>query len=88
VPHPSAIDGADVVTAQGISQCPLELKPQWLMAELGVPVVEGIGADQDGCFAGAARAHAESRALAEGGRATAVKANPCAETRSRPNRAR
>jgi allantoin racemase len=37
-------DGADVIIAQGITQCPLEMKPQWLMAELGVPVVEGIGA--------------------------------------------
>jgi allantoin racemase len=37
-------DGADVIIAQGITQCPLEMKPQWLMAELGIPVVEGIGA--------------------------------------------
>ena len=37
-------DGADVIIAQGITQCPLEMKPQWLMAELGVPVIEGIGA--------------------------------------------
>jgi allantoin racemase len=37
-------DGADVIIAQGITQCPLEMKPQWLMGELGVPVVEGIGA--------------------------------------------
>src|SRR6516225_6272056 len=27
-------DGADVIIAQGITQCPLEMKPQWLMAEL------------------------------------------------------
>lgn len=37
-------DRADVIIAQGITQCPLEMKPQWLMGELGVPVVEGIGA--------------------------------------------
>src|SRR5258708_11642734 len=37
-------DGADVIIAQGITQCPVEMKPQWLAAELGVPVVEGIGA--------------------------------------------
>jgi Asp/Glu/hydantoin racemase len=37
-------DGADVIIAQGITQCPVEMKPQWLMEELGVPVVEGIGA--------------------------------------------
>jgi allantoin racemase len=37
-------DGADVIIAQGITQCPIEMKPRWLMGELGVPVVEGIGA--------------------------------------------
>src|SRR3984957_20753380 len=37
-------DGADVVIAQGITQCPVEMKPQWLSDQLGVPVVEGIGA--------------------------------------------
>jgi allantoin racemase len=37
-------DGADVIIARGISQCPLEMKPQWPIAELGVPVIEGIGA--------------------------------------------
>jgi allantoin racemase len=37
-------DGADVIIVQGITQCPVEMKPQWLMRELGVPVVEGIGA--------------------------------------------
>jgi allantoin racemase len=37
-------DGADVIIPQGITQCPVEMKPQWLAAELGVPVVEGIGA--------------------------------------------
>jgi len=39
-----AQDGADVIIVQGITQCPVEMKPQWLMSELGVPVVEGIGA--------------------------------------------
>jgi Asp/Glu/hydantoin racemase len=39
-----AEDGADVIIVQGITQCPVEMKPQWLMGELGVPVVEGIGA--------------------------------------------
>jgi allantoin racemase len=39
-----AQDGADVIIVQGITQCPVEMKPQWLMGELGVPVVEGIGA--------------------------------------------
>jgi len=37
-------DGADVIIPQGITQCPVQMKPQWLMRELGVPVVEGIGA--------------------------------------------
>ena len=37
-------DSADVIIAQGITQCPVQMKPQWLSAELGVPVVEGIGA--------------------------------------------
>src|ERR1700739_1493754 len=37
-------DGADVIIPQGITQCPVTIDPQWLAAELGVPVVEGIGA--------------------------------------------
>jgi allantoin racemase len=37
-------DGADVIVVHGITQCPIHLKPHWLMQELGVPVVEGIGA--------------------------------------------
>jgi allantoin racemase len=37
-------DGADVIIPQGITQCPVEMKPDWLSRELGVPVVEGIGA--------------------------------------------
>ena len=37
-------DGADVIIPQGITQCPVQMKPQWLSRELGVPVVEGIGA--------------------------------------------
>lgn len=37
-------DGADVILPLGISQCPVHIKPDWLMQQLGVPVVEGIGA--------------------------------------------
>jgi len=37
-------DRADVIIPQGITQCPVQMKPQWLSKELGVPVVEGIGA--------------------------------------------
>jgi allantoin racemase len=37
-------DGADVIIPQGITQCPVQMKPRWLSEQLGVPVVEGIGA--------------------------------------------
>ncbi len=37
-------DGADVIIPQGITQCPVQMNPKWLSKELGVPVVEGIGA--------------------------------------------
>ena len=37
-------DGADVIIAHGVTQCPVHIKPDWLSKELGVPVVEGIGA--------------------------------------------
>jgi allantoin racemase len=37
-------DGADVIIPQGITQCPVQMKPDWLSRQLGVPVVEGIGA--------------------------------------------
>lgn len=37
-------DGADVIIPHGITQCPVHIKPDWLSRELGVPVVEGIGA--------------------------------------------
>jgi len=37
-------DGADVIIPQGITQCPVQMKPQWLSEQLGAPVVEGIGA--------------------------------------------
>jgi allantoin racemase len=37
-------DGADVIIAHGITQCPIHIRPDWLASELGVPVVEGIGA--------------------------------------------
>ena len=36
--------GADVIVPHGISLCPTHIKPDWLSKELGVPVVEGIGA--------------------------------------------
>ena len=36
--------GADVILPMGVTQCPVHIKPDWLMQELGVPVVEGIGA--------------------------------------------
>ncbi|HVA25002.1 MAG TPA: aspartate/glutamate racemase family protein [Chloroflexota bacterium] len=36
--------GANVIIPMGISQCPVHIKPDWLMKELGVPVIEGIGA--------------------------------------------
>jgi allantoin racemase len=36
--------GAEVIIPMGISQCPVHIKPDWLQAQLGVPVVEGIGA--------------------------------------------
>jgi allantoin racemase len=37
-------DGADVIIPQGITQCPVQMEPGWLSEQLGVPVVEGIGA--------------------------------------------
>lgn len=37
-------DGADVIIAHGITQCPIHISPDWLTKELDVPVVEGIGA--------------------------------------------
>lgn len=37
-------DGADVILPNGITQCPVHIKPDWLQKELGVPVVEGFGA--------------------------------------------
>ena len=37
-------EGADLIIPHGISQCPIHIKPDWLSKELGVPVVEGIGA--------------------------------------------
>jgi Asp/Glu/hydantoin racemase len=37
-------DGADVIIPRGITQCPIHLDPNWLSEQLGVPVVEGIGA--------------------------------------------
>jgi allantoin racemase len=37
-------EGADLIIAHGISLCPVHIKPDFLTRELGVPVVEGIGA--------------------------------------------
>jgi allantoin racemase len=37
-------EGVEVILALGITQCPIHMKPQWLSEQLGVPVVEGIGA--------------------------------------------
>jgi allantoin racemase len=28
----------------GVTQCPVQIKPDWLQQQLGVPVVEGFGA--------------------------------------------
>jgi len=36
--------GADVILPMGVTQCSVHIKPDWLMRELGVSVVEGIGA--------------------------------------------
>lgn len=36
--------GAEVIIPMGISQCPVHIKPDWLQEQLGVPVVEAIGA--------------------------------------------
>lgn len=37
-------DGAEVIIPLGVTQCPVHIDPIWLQEELGVPVVEGIGA--------------------------------------------
>ena len=37
-------DNADVIIPMGISQCPVHVDPKWLSKQIGVPVVEGIGA--------------------------------------------
>jgi len=42
--HLIDVDGCDVIIPHGITQCPIHMKPDWLAKELGVPVVEGIGA--------------------------------------------
>jgi len=36
--------GSEVIIPMGISQCPVHIKPDWLQKQIGVPVVEGIGA--------------------------------------------
>lgn len=35
---------AEVIIPTGITQCPVHVDPRWLSKEIGVPVVEGIGA--------------------------------------------
>ena len=35
---------AEVILPMGITQCPVHVNPDWLADQLGVPVVEGIGA--------------------------------------------
>ena len=35
---------ARFIIPMGITQCPVHIKPDWLQEQLGVPVVEGIGA--------------------------------------------
>jgi len=35
---------AEVIIPTGITQCPVHIDPRWLSKELGIPVVEGIGA--------------------------------------------
>ena len=37
-------DRAEVIIPTGITQCPVTMDPKWLRDQLGVPVVEGIGA--------------------------------------------
>jgi allantoin racemase len=56
-------DGADVIIAHGITQCPIHIKPDWLTNELGVPVVEGIGAPirMAGLLAGLGLKHSRKR---------------------------
>lgn len=34
----------DVILPMGVTQCPVHVNPDWLSQQLGVPVVEGIGA--------------------------------------------
>ncbi len=60
--------GADVILPMGITQCPVHIKPDWLMKELGVPVVEGHRrADPARRHAGEPQAQLQPRVLAEVG---------------------
>lgn len=54
---------ADVIIPTGISQCPVHIDPRWLSRELGVPVVEGIGATirLAGMFASLGMTHSRLR---------------------------
>ena len=54
-------DGADVIIPQGITQCPVQMKPDWLSAELGVAVVEGIGGPRPQAARGGGRGHENTR---------------------------
>ena len=66
-------DGADVIIPQGITQCPVQMKPQWLSrAARRAGGGRDRRADPDGGADGGARAQAQPRALAEGGLAAAV----------------
>ena len=56
-------DRAEVIIPTGITQCPVHIDPKWLMKELGVPVVEGIGAPirLAGVFADLGMSHSRKR---------------------------
>ena len=49
----------DVILPMGITQCPVHVSPTWLSEQLGVPVIEGIGAPirLAGLFAGLGLKH-------------------------------
>jgi Asp/Glu/hydantoin racemase len=56
-------DGCDVILAMGVTQCPVLLDPAWVESEVGVPVVEGIGAPLHlaGMLASLSLRHSRSR---------------------------
>ena len=55
--------GADVIIPTGITQCPVHIDPKWLMEQIGVPVVEGIGSPirLAGLLAGLGLRHSRKR---------------------------